>query len=227
MCVTWLIHMYDITHTHVWYYSYTCMTWLMHMYDITHSYVWHDSFICMTWLIHMYDMTHSYVWHEPHSHVWHDWFICVTWLIPICGVKEFHVWHLMFLFWTFWTFSHQCAKHDRLEVRDLFMCAWHDTYICEAGFIYMCVMTRFYVWHYSFMRVAWLFHMLAYVWHDSFVCVVWLIHVWGMTYSHDSFKCMTWLPPKDGVIALWPNTRVVKCKYCVSQKRNEANDENQ
>jgi len=28
--------------------------------------------------------------------------------------------------------------------------------------------------------------------------------------------------PKNGVIALWPNTCVVKCKYCVSQKRNEA-----
>ena len=31
-------------------------------------------------------------------------------------------------------------------------------------------------------------------------------------------------PPKKGEIALWPNTRIVKCKYFVSQKRNEAND---
>ena len=31
-------------------------------------------------------------------------------------------------------------------------------------------------------------------------------------------------PPKNGEIALWPNTRVVKCKYCVSQKQNEFND---
>ena len=30
-------------------------------------------------------------------------------------------------------------------------------------------------------------------------------------------------PPKNGDIALWPNTRVVKCKYHVSQKRNESN----
>jgi len=34
-------------------------------------------------------------------------------------------------------------------------------------------------------------------------------------------------PPKIGQIALWPNTRGVKCKYCVSQKRNEANDKAQ
>jgi len=31
-------------------------------------------------------------------------------------------------------------------------------------------------------------------------------------------------PPKNGVIALWPNTRVVKCKYYVSQKQNGFND---
>jgi len=31
-------------------------------------------------------------------------------------------------------------------------------------------------------------------------------------------------PPKNGEITLCPNTRVVKCKYSVSQKRNEAND---
>ena len=29
-------------------------------------------------------------------------------------------------------------------------------------------------------------------------------------------------PPENGVIALWPNTRVVKCEYCVPQQRNEA-----
>ena len=32
-------------------------------------------------------------------------------------------------------------------------------------------------------------------------------------------------PPKNGVIALWPNTRVVKCKYYVSQKQNGCNNQ--
>ena len=31
-------------------------------------------------------------------------------------------------------------------------------------------------------------------------------------------------PPKNREFALCPNMRVVKCKYIVSQKRNEAND---
>ena len=30
-----------------------CVTWLIHMCDMTHSYVRHDAFICVTWLIHM------------------------------------------------------------------------------------------------------------------------------------------------------------------------------
>jgi len=42
--------------------SLICVTWLIHMCDMTHSYVWHDSFICVTWFIHMCDMIHSYVW---------------------------------------------------------------------------------------------------------------------------------------------------------------------
>jgi len=32
-------------------------------------------------------------------------------------------------------------------------------------------------------------------------------------------------PPKNEEIALWSNTLVVKCKYCVLQKRNETNHE--
>jgi len=31
-------------------------------------------------------------------------------------------------------------------------------------------------------------------------------------------------PPKNAEIALSPNTRVVKCKYCISQKRKQDND---
>ena len=63
ICVTWRIHMCDMTH---------------YMCDVTQSYVWHDAFICVTWLIHMCDMTRSYVWHDS--------FIYSTWLIHICDM---------------------------------------------------------------------------------------------------------------------------------------------
>jgi len=105
--VTWLIHMCDMTHshigqdsfmwviwlTHVWViwlthvhdltwrirWSFICVTWLTHICDMTHPYVWHDSLTYATWLIHMCDMTHS--------HMWHDSFICVTW------ITHSHIWH--------------------------------------------------------------------------------------------------------------------------------------
>jgi len=58
-------------------------TWLIHMWDLTHSYVGHNWFICETWLIHMCDMTHPHVWHDscrvidrignPIRHVKYGW----------------------------------------------------------------------------------------------------------------------------------------------------------
>jgi len=51
----------------VWHDSFTCVTWLIHMCDMTHSHVWHDSFTCVTWLIHMCDMTNSHVWLDEFS----------------------------------------------------------------------------------------------------------------------------------------------------------------
>jgi len=40
--------------------------------------------------------------------------------------------------------------------------------------------------------------------------------------KHSSLENLA--PPKNGVIALWPNTRVVKCKHFVSQKQNGFNN---
>ena len=41
------------------------------------------------------------------------------------------------------------------------------------------------------------------------------------------YICIYIYPPKNGEIALWSSTRVVKCKYDVSQKQNDLNDKNQ
>ena len=107
LCVTWLIHMWDMTHSCVWHDTCECVTWFIHMCDVTHSYLWHDSFICVTWLIHMCDMTHSYVWRETfmcvtwlihmlgmtHSYVLRDSFICVTWLYHMCDRERQRISH--------------------------------------------------------------------------------------------------------------------------------------
>jgi len=122
----------------VWHDSFICVTWLIHVRDMTHAYVWHDSFKCVTWLntnhclecptprarecvthwcrslcvyatwlIHLCDtlmlltvcvcyMTHLYVWHADATHcvcVRHDSFICVTWRIHECDMTHLSAWH--------------------------------------------------------------------------------------------------------------------------------------
>ena len=115
--LTWLIH--------VWHDSFICVTWLIHVCDMTHSYVWHDSFICVTWLIHICDVTHSYAWHDSftcdmtHSHVRYDSFICATSLIHVCCDSficltwPIHMWHNSF-------------KCDMTHSY-----AWHDSLLCD------------------------------------------------------------------------------------------------
>jgi len=104
ICVTWLTHMCDMTHSYVWHDSLICVTWLPHMCDMTQSYVRHDSLICVTWLTHMCDLTHSYVWHDslielPTStrtslsraitYVCRESFMSVTWLIHVYDMNSF------------------------------------------------------------------------------------------------------------------------------------------
>ena len=52
---------------HVWRASLACVTWLIHICDITYSYMWHYSYICVVWLFHMCDMTHA---HLEGPHLW-------------------------------------------------------------------------------------------------------------------------------------------------------------
>ena len=77
-CVTWLIHMFDMTHSQVWHDSSIYVTGLIYIRDTTHLYTWHDSFIHVTWLGRVCDMTHS----------------CTKWVIV--GIR--HVMHQ----WTIW-----------------------------------------------------------------------------------------------------------------------------
>jgi len=79
--------MCDMTHSYVWHDSFISVTWLIDVFDMTHTCIRTASHVLstvtcsswlVTWLIHVCDMTHSYVWHDS--------FICVTWLIRMCDV---------------------------------------------------------------------------------------------------------------------------------------------
>ena len=53
LCVTWLIHICDMTHSPVWHDSFL-------KGDITHSHMWHDSFICVSQPAYFRDTTRSW-----------------------------------------------------------------------------------------------------------------------------------------------------------------------
>jgi len=69
MCVTWLNHVDDLTHSYVWHDSFVIL-------GLTHLCAWHDAFKCVAWLIHMCVVTHCYVCR--------DLLICVPWLAHMC-----------------------------------------------------------------------------------------------------------------------------------------------
>ena len=127
-----------MTHSYVWYDSFTCVTWLIHMWDMTDSYAWHDLFMCVTWLIYLFDMTHSYTWH--------DLFISVTWLIHTCDMTHSYVWHDSFIYITW--LIHIC------DMTHSYM--WHDSFISVTWLIHICDMGSIHptcdsnVWHNSF-----------------------------------------------------------------------------
>jgi len=106
ICVTWLIHMCDMTHSYVWHDSFICVTWLIHISDMTHPYGWHDSFICATWPI----ADHQANGRVASRYIWHDSFISMAWLMHMRGVTRLHVWHDSFIYVT-WLFADHQANH--------------------------------------------------------------------------------------------------------------------
>jgi len=188
LCVTWLIHMCDMTHSYVtWVMNYTwCVyhitdTWKCKLSfirvtcDVTHS------VIRVTWLFHTCDMTpshvtwvtnyiwntHSFVWSVTrfaNSFAWHDSFICVTWLIPM--------WHESRTIYDGYITleilgSVSCVRHDLFTAQ---IYAWHDSPICVTWLTLTsmrlgrvsCVFDMIKSWHNSMRDIT-----PPYMWHDS------------------------------------------------------------
>jgi len=82
-CHMWMSH-----DTHTGHDSFTCVTWLIHICDMTHSHVWHDSgtldhgramsHVTHMWMSHVTHMWMSHVTHMWMSHVTHMWMSHVT-----------------------------------------------------------------------------------------------------------------------------------------------------
>jgi len=83
-------------------------------------------------------------------------------------------------------------------------CVMSIELVCENMFIQHYI--DFEIYHYYIHDVSWVYS--------------WFVR----TCIPNTILKMWYEPPKNWVIALWPNTRVVKCKYYVSQKQNGFNN---
>jgi len=95
-CVTWVIHMCDMSHAYVRHDSLSRMTWLIHMQEMTHTLLSHDSFTCETRFTHMWDMTLLETCNMTHSQARNDSYIVEPSLIDMCGMSHWYVWHDLF-----------------------------------------------------------------------------------------------------------------------------------
>jgi len=186
--ITGLGHMCDMPHLHV-----MCVTHIIHGYDITglghmcdmpHLHVvfvcemTRYSFISVTCLMCICDMTHSYLWLDS-SHVWHASFACRI-VVFVCNMTQGHD--------SFMCVTHIIHGYDITDIthsHDLFKCVkrlvhvWnvshlHDTclicLICTTRHIYVYGMTKV---HASFMCVTRLPTVLLIdiIWLCMCVCV--------------------------------------------------------
>ena len=195
----------DMTHSYVWHDSSICtlyiVTWLIHMFgmthlyahihrDMTHSYVWHDSCICMTpWLDSQ--MRVQVLRSQCTDLMWHNSFICVTWPIHICDSTHrfaFKVFALNVL--TQCDMTHSYVWHDSCICMP-HLHAWFDLQIRVQGLRSLCTYTT---WHDSSIRVTWPIHIRDSTHRFAFkVFTVNVLTLYDMTHSyvwHDSCMCM-------------------------------------
>ena len=150
LCVTYLIrvcagliHMCDMSHSHLGHDSCICVRWRMCM----HVCVWHDYVYCVTSSFHMCDVNDSYEYAVcrmihmcdvndlyVYEYVWHDYVYCVTWIIHMCDVNDWYVYEVCRMIYV----SMGCAM----------------TYVSMG-----CAMTYLHVWREGLLCVTWLIHM--------------------------------------------------------------------
>ena len=145
MCVTWLIHMWEVAHWFVHLYLHVAAPAMMAMCERRQSCVWRDWFLCERWLIHTWDVTNLCVRHES--------FIGAVWLVHACVVAHLYL-HVP-----------APAMIAVCETEDIHVCDMTHSYVRCGSFIrvirliYVCVMTHSYVRCNTFMRRSWLIHM--------------------------------------------------------------------
>jgi len=211
---------------YVWHDLSICVTWLIHMRDMTHSNVWHDSFIYVTWLIYMYDMTHSNLAREvvtvrgacdthththtiyiyAYTHFTRMWIVCVyTYTLNMCdknhsylarkllqrkmSATHTHTHTHMYIHTYMHTHTkHVCVVHTHTHTHTTYV--WHDSF--ASGTRTSRISKVCAVHTHTHTRTHTHTHIHIYIhtrtWHmcvvcvaltlTRYTCVACLIHIW-------------------------------------------------
>ena len=132
ICVTWLIHMCDTTHS-LWselsqqsarLCMSMCVTRLIHACDIRYLFGWHASCVCVTWLLHSCDMIHSYLWYDSSIMTGADLAICMHVYSDMCDMNNSYV-------------CHNVSIHVTCLIGDMTNSSvWHDSFTCMIWLIF-------------------------------------------------------------------------------------------
>ena len=166
MCVPGLVNICDITR---WCLLCQCIHDLFPTCDMTRWDVWRDSLICVPWLVDGYDITR-----------WCLLCQCIHDLFPTCDMQFAS---LTFVKWPVpWHILKPSPSYSKGAKKEMSVI---PSPLFDMGdvtiLVDMCHMTRWYVYHDSFMCVTWLVDVCDMtrwcVWHDSWICVAWVVDV--------------------------------------------------
>jgi len=185
VCVTWCIHMCDMTHLYTWHDSFIGVTWR----DLP---IWETySFMCVTWLIHVCDHRLSSL---PIA------LVCVIWLIHTRDKPRSYVCAVPYI----------CDIHS-IITHSSCMCNMTHSYAWQASFIRVC--RAIYMWLHIYIHLThildsyvkwfnWYICRAIYMWHIyvTYICAIYMwLHMYiHLTHSHDSLTWLTYMTHSYG-----------------------------
>ena len=190
ICVTWLIHVWDMTHdanedgSHTPWVILACLSRLYGGRDSLMCGVGHDIFTSGTdsWLVRISDMNRDAdengKWRTMSGHRLNESFVCGAWLIHMCDMTHSYVRHDSWC-GRRWEVTHHDSSSPVLSC----LYVKRDLLMCVIWLIHMRDMTHSYAWHALCSR-RWNHESSSPACHDMtpHICAAWLIHV-----GHDSW----------------------------------------
>ena len=109
------------------------VTWLIHIYDVTHWCICDDSWISVTWRTRMHE--HFIFVNEDLLCIWHDTLMYVKWLIHVRDVRHCCMWDDSFANASFYTYMNSAWMHHVTNMKMTHSRSRHESFIFRQCFL--------------------------------------------------------------------------------------------